>query len=163
MKRALLVCLGLVCLSPMVASAQEMVESVGAWRVFTTQQNGKKTCYIASLPTKKEGNYSKRGEPYLLVTDRGGNTDEISLSAGYRFREKSEVELLFGQRKYVLFTQNELAWAYDAQSDKDIVREMMRGREMVARGSSWKNTQSKDTYSLKGFTDAHRKMKQLCK
>lgn len=145
------------------AQAQELVESHDAWRVFTADKNGKKTCYIASLPTKKEGNYSKRGEAYILVTHRNGNQDEVSVSSGYRYKENSEVTLHFGQVKHGLFTKDDLAWAYDAKGDRTIVKEMIRGRTVEARGTSWKGTFSKDTYSLKGFTAAHRKMKELCK
>jgi hypothetical protein len=142
--------------------AQQLVSSHGAWRVFTLERDGKSLCYIASMPAKKEGNYSKRGEPYLMVTHISGNTDEISASAGYPFKEGDDAKLGFGQTNFDLFTKGELAWAYDRDGDKKVVKEMIRGSEAVLRGTSWKGTWSKDTYSLKGFTDAHRAMKQAC-
>ena len=147
---------------PLSATAQQLVESHGDWRVFTANQNGGAVCYIASVPTKKEGNYTKRGKAYVLVTHVNGNQDEISVSSGYPYKEGHDVALQFGQTKHALFTKDEIAWAYDAAADKAIVKEMIRGNELVVRGTSWKGTFSKDTYSLSGFTDAHRKMKQLC-
>lgn len=130
--------------------------------MFQAEKSGQVLCYIGSLPVKKEGNYSKRGDAYLLVTHKGGNQDEVSVSSGYPYKENQAVKLQIGQRSFDLFSKGELAWAYNAGMDKAMVKEMIRGNKLVVRGTSWKGTTSKDTYSLKGFTDAHRRMKQLC-
>ncbi len=145
------------------AQAQMLQDSFGAWRVFMAEKGGNMTCYIASVPTKQEGNFTARSEPYLLVTHKSPTQDEVSVSSGYRYQNNSELELRFGQRVHKLFVKEELAWAYDAAADKVLVKEMIRGANMVAKGTSWKGTHSVDTYSLNGFTAAHRRMKQLCK
>lgn len=145
------------------ANAQQMIANYDNWRVFTVEREGKKVCYIASLPTKKDGNYSKRSDPYLLVTHKGGAVDEVSTSSGYPYKEGEEVTLSFGQKRFPLFVKGEIAWAYDEASDKSIVKEMIRGNDVKIKGTSWKNTKSTDTYSLKGFTAAHRHMKRECK
>lgn len=142
--------------------AQQLIASHGDWRVFTIEQNGDTICYIASLPVKKEGNYSKRDEPYLLVTHKRGPQDEVSVSSGYPYKKRKDVKLSFGQKSFELFVKDELAWAYDEAADRAIVKEMIRGSTVAVHGTSWKGTTSKDTYSLKGFTDAHRDMKRLC-
>ena len=143
--------------------AQTLLSSHQNWRGFTVQKDGQKVCYIASMPTKKEGNYSKRGEPYLMVTHISNNTDEVSASSGYPYQEGKDVKLNFGQTSIDLFSKGEVAWTYDREADKKTVKEMIRGTDAVVRGTSWKGTYSKDTYSLIGFTDAHRAMKQACK
>lgn len=144
------------------SQAQQLVDTSGNWRVLKVENGGNLTCYIASLPVESKGNFKKRGEPYLLVTSKSPTIDEVSASAGYPFDEKKDVQLVFGQKNYKLFARSEVAWAYDADTDKAIVKDMMRGSRVVVHGQSWKGTDSKDTYSLKGFTNAHRKMKQLC-
>lgn len=145
------------------AFAQPVLQaSHGDWRVFLAEEGAQRLCYIGSLPATKEGNYSKRGEAYMLVTHKGGNQDEVSVSAGYAFKEQQPVTLQIDQRSFELFVKGDLAWAYDDEADKALVKEMMRGGSLVVRGESWKGTSSKDTYSLNGFTDAHRHMKQLC-
>lgn len=154
----------LLCsLMPALAQSQQLMASHQNWRVFTAKQGGETLCYIASLPIRKQGNYSKRGDAYVYVTHQSGNQDEVSLSAGYPFKKDSDVDVKFGQKSYAFFTDDELAWAKDAETDRAVVKEMIRGDTMVVRGTSWKDTYSKDTYSLRGFTAAHRKMKQLCK
>ncbi len=150
-----------ICLAG-YAHAQQMVGPYQDWRVFTVKQDGQTVCYLASLPTKKEGNYSKRGEPYLLVTHKDGPVDEVSVSSGYPYKEGSEVTLAFGNKRFALFTKDELAWAYDEADDKAIVKEMIRGLNVKVKGTSWKDTHSTDTYSLRGFTAAHRRMKREC-
>lgn len=145
------------------AHAQQLADTYDNWRVLSIVKGGNQVCYIASLPVEQVGTYKKRGEPYLLVTHKSANVDEVSVSAGYPFNEKEDVKLSFGQKSYRLFAKGELAWAYDEASDKAIVKDMMRGNRVTIEGTSWKGTKSKDTYALKGFTAAHRKMKQLCK
>lgn len=161
MQRFILICAVLFFALP--AAAQQLVETSGSWRVLKVSASGNLTCYIASLPIDSAGSFKKRGEPYLLVTSKSPTVDEVSTSAGYPFDEKKDVMLSFGQKNYKLFARGEVAWAYDADSDKAIVKDMMRGSKVVVQGKSWKGTDSKDTYSLSGFTAAHRKMKQLCK
>lgn len=144
------------------AQAQQLAETFESWRVLTVEKDGQHVCYIASLPAEQTGTYKKRGEPYLLVTSKSPTVDEVSTSAGYPFNEKEAVKLSFGQKSYELFSKGEVAWAYDENADQAIVKDMMRGNRITIEGKSWRGTQSKDTYSLKGFTAAHRKMKQLC-
>lgn len=157
---SLILCLSLFALP---AAAQQLVDTSGNWRVLKVEGGGNLTCYIASLPVDSSGSFKKRGEPYLLVTHKSPTVDEVSASAGYPFDEKKDVQLSFGQKNYKLFARGEVAWAYDETSDKAIVRDMMRGSKVVVHGKSWRGTDSRDTYSLSGFTAAHRKMKQLCK
>jgi invasion protein IalB len=145
------------------AAAQQFQSTHGNWSVFTYNEGGKRTCYIASAPTAKTGNYNQRGEPYLLVTHRSANADEISLSSGYPYKEKSEVAVTIDGKAFKLFTKQNLAWAYDVKQDSDMVASMKRGNRLQVRGTSQRGTFSDDTYSLSGFTAAYNKMKALCK
>lgn len=144
------------------AAAQEFVRAHGEWNVYTLMQDGKKTCYIASAPTGKSGTYKSRGEPYALVTHRSADVDEVSVSSGYPYKEKSEAKLNVDKKEYKLFTKDELAWAYDEKQDSTIVKAMKKGSKMVVKGSSQKGTTSADTYSLKGFSKAYDEMKKQC-
>lgn len=144
------------------AFAQQLVASYESWRVFTVQQDGNTVCYIASMPTKQEGSFSKRGDPYVIVTNKHRSLEEVSVSSGYPYKEREDTILAFGQTRFPLFIKGELAWAYDEAADKNIVKAMIRNNEMQVLGTSWKGTKSVDTYSLRGFTQAHRHMKGLC-
>lgn len=162
MGRLLALLLPLV-LAPQLAAAQQLMGTSGDWKIFTLKQGGKKTCYIASTPKKKTGTYSKRDEPYILVTHRG-KVDEVSIAPGYTLKKGSEVSVSVDKKKASkLFVDGGLAWAYDSKQDMALIKAMQAGSSMVVKATSWKNTTSTDTYSLKGITRAHKEMKQLCK
>ncbi len=154
--------LAILLLMTSPALAQQLVASYESWRVFTVAQDGNNVCYIASVPTKQEGSFSKRGDPYVIVTHKHRNLEEVSVSSGYPYKEREDAAIVFGQTRFSLFIKGELAWAYDEAADKNIVKAMVRNNEMQVLGTSWKGTKSVDTYSLRGFTQAHRHMKGLC-
>lgn len=150
-------------LSPAALDAQVLDSTHKNWNVFTINQDGKKICYIASLPKSKKGNYKRRDEPYFLVTHRGNKQDEVSTSSGYPYNQKKDVEVTIDGKKYKLFTKGELAWAPDSKQDNDMVVDMRKGNRMTVKGYSRLGTYSIDTYSLAGVTAAHKRMKALCK
>ena len=143
--------------------AQSLEATFKDWSVFTVIQGSKKICYIASIPIKQEGNYNKRGEPYILVTNINNNADEISVSSGYNYKKASEVDLQFGINKIKFFTHENIAWAKSKEEDLSVIRAMKVGADVIVKGTSTLNTNSIDTYSLIGFTAAYNKMKEICK
>ena len=146
--------------------AQEYVDQFKDWTVFKLQKEGAPTCYIASAPVKETGNYKKRGDRYLLVTRRGKDVYEISVSSGYPYKEGSTVEIkVDGKTKANFFTTNktpEIAWALKPSDDKSVVDGMIKGYKMTVKGFSRLGTHSVDTYSLMGFTKAFDRMKSEC-
>ncbi len=144
---------------PFAASAQNYDQSFKDWSVFTFNN----TCYIGTAPIRQAGNYSKRGQPYVLVVHRGGAKDEINVSAGYPFKTGKDVQINVDSAQYQLFSKGEVAWAYDELADRAIVSNLKSGTEMVVDATSEADTNSKDTYSLIGFTAAYNYMKQKCR
>lgn len=161
----------LVILLAVVPAQLQAAESVfdneyKAWSVFHTTQDGRKVCYVTSSPSAKTGNYKHRGEPYALVTYRGNRAAEVSISAGYPYKKGSTVDVTIDTTKVNLFTTEEtpkIAWAKDTATDQLLVKQMKKGKNLVAKANSQLGTHSKDTYSLMGFTKAYNRMVQLCK
>lgn len=145
------------------AEAQQLRQTSGDWRVFTSGEGAARQCYVASVPVKKTGNYSTRGEPFVMVTYRGAAGDEVSVSSGYPYKTGSQVSLTIDARRYDLFTQGDRGWAYDAEQDRNLVAAMMKGSQMELKGISQKGTFSADSYTLSGFTGAVQKMKAVCR
>ena len=166
MRTVLLKALGFTVASLVLAPAafaQEHVADHGKWAVFTLNQGGGKTCYIASAPIQKEGNYNKRGDAYVLVTHRSATVDEVSVSAGYPFKPDSKAKITVDGKSFEFFTKEELAWAYDEAQDAEVVKAMKKGNKLTVKGSSQKASYSDDTYSLNGISAAYNQMKSLCK
>src|SRR5918995_6949055 len=95
------------------APVPEFVGSHRDWNVYKFRDGDETICYIASEPKKQEGNYTRRGNPAVLVTRRPGARVlyEVSVQPGYSYLDGSEVEIQIDQRKFQLFTRGEHAWA----------------------------------------------------
>lgn len=145
------------------AQAQIKDSSYKDWAVYIMKMQGRKTCYIASFPTAKSGNYKKRDEPYFMVTYLGENVSEVSASSGYKYQDGSNVSVELGNKKLTMFTSGEIAWAKDRVTDSDFINTMKKQNSMRVKGSSEKSSYSIDKYSLNGFTDAYNRMKEACK
>ena len=133
------------------------------WSVFKSDRGDSSVCYAVSIPIKKEGSFLYRGEPYLLVTNLVNDSDEISASSGFIYKQTSDIEMSFGSKKFYLFPHMSIAWANDSNDDIDIIKEMQKNEEVIITGTTRDNKTSSDTYSLIGFKQAYAKLKEICK
>ncbi len=148
------------------AQAQDIkrLEGAGDWRAYSFQENGSPVCYMVSEPKKDEGKYSKRGEIYLMVTHRPAekSIDVVNVVAGYDYRTDSQVKVKVDANVFDLFTHKDTAWAATEDEDKRLVQAMIKGKTMVVQGTSSRGTDTKDTYSLIGFTRAYTSINKAC-
>ena len=147
------------------ASAQSALSESGAWKAYTYKEGGKLTCYMYSQPAKKEGNYTKRGDPHAMVTRRRGSkvVEEVSITSGYPYKYTTPLKVQIDGRGFKFgIVQEEHAWADDAAEDERIVKAMIRGNKLTVRGTSRKGTYSLDSYSLKGFSKTHKAIIKAC-
>ena len=140
----------------------ELQEKFLDWSVFKNKRGDKTICYLASTPIKSESNHIREGESYFLVTNIANDADEISVALGFFYKEKSDVELSFGAKKFYLFPYLNLAWTNNKNEDIDIIKQMQNSEEMIVSGTSEDNKITSDTYSLIGFVKAYTKMKEIC-
>ena len=147
-----------------LAQTPQFLGSHRDWNVYSFTEDSQKICYMASEPKKQEGDYTRRGNPAVLVTRRPGSpaVDEVSVQPGYSYLEGSEVEVNIGGREFILFTRDEHAWTKSEEADQALINAMKRGSDMTVRGTSVKRTYSVDTYSLLGFTAAYQAMLDAC-
>ena len=61
-----------------------------------------------------------------------------------------------------LFTSGDKAWAVSDRVDRELVEGMKRGERMIVTGTSAKGTDTKDTYSLAGFSSAYKAISAKC-
>lgn len=107
----------------------------------------------------------RRGDILLFVTYRPGSgaKGEISFTGGYPFAPGSTVNVDIGGTKFELFTDGEWAWPANAQDDASLLASMKRGSTAVLTARSARGTQTKDTFSLSGFTAAMSDAETRCK
>jgi len=129
----------------------------GKW-TFSKEENW---CYIGSIPINEEGNYTKRGDTYVIVYRINKSQETIvQVNAGYNYNEEKAVELIIDQTNFKLFSQGDSAWS--TNQDKEIISAMIKGNNMTIKGYSSRDTLTTDTYTLEGFTKAHNKLKKDC-
>lgn len=138
--------------------------------VNTKTREAKEVCYLVSVPIANSDNRSadpksayRKGVPYILITNSESSIDELSVSSGFIYTDNSDVELSFGQKKFYLFPYQEIAWSYDRVEDIEILKEMQIRAEMVVTAVDKNNQLFSDRYSLIGFAQAYRKMKNECR
>ena len=160
--------LGLAFLGIAAASAQDRPKLIGEfkdWDAFTYNESGKSVCFISSSPQSTNPKNVRRGDVYILVTHRpeSETLDEVSVYTGYPYKNSSVATVSIDGKSHELFTKDDTAWAYDSDSDKQIVRAMVRGKKMSIRGTSQRGTDTNDNYSLLGFTAARNAINRACK
>lgn len=148
-----------------LAQTPERIGAHGQWAAYTFKDGNNTVCYMASAPTKQEGKYTRRGDPYALVTNRPATKTEgeVNFIAGYVYKPDTEVTVRIGSQTFTLFTTEDRAWSEDPEADSKLVKAMVRGNTMIVEGVSKFDTETKDTYSLSGFTATKKVIDTACK
>lgn len=145
--------------------APQLIGEYGDWAAYTYTENGKKVCYMASVPKRDEGRYTRRGDINVVVTHRPGENsfDVFNIVAGYTYKKNADVVIKIGNKTFKnLFTDEDKAWTLTEADDQALVAAMKRGERMIIDGVSSRGTKTKDTYSLKGFMRAYKAISAKC-
>lgn len=131
------------------------------WEAHARTDGGAKVCYAASVPSKSEGKYTRRGDVFLLVSHRPADKQIgfVSIEAGYSYGKNSKITARIGGASFPMFPDGGLAFAYE---DGPLVEAMIRGQDMVVKGTSSRGTLTTDTFSLSGFTAAYTAASKAC-
>jgi hypothetical protein len=168
MNKKLCIALGLLMavLIPVKASAGEprLVGTYKAWSAYVFDENGNKVCYMAAKPDGEHGDYTKRGEIFALITHRPaeGTKNVFSYITGYTYKAGTDATIDIDGQNYVLFTQQDTAWAPDAETDKKLADAIQKGAKMVVKGTSSRGTETKDVFSLDGSSGAYERISKEC-
>ena len=129
----------------------------GKWS-FVVEEN---YCFIGSAPIKEEGDYTNRGDTYVLVYRiNRGSEKTIQVTAGYSYDESKPVIVKIDQTSFNFFGKEDSAWTKN--KDKEVIYSMQKGIAMIIKGYSSRGTLTTDTYTLKGFTTAFNKLSKDC-
>ncbi|MCB1948017.1 invasion associated locus B family protein [Nitrosomonas sp.] len=146
------------------ASEPTLLGQHGDWTAYTFMENNGKVCYMVSQPKKDQGDYTKRGDIFALVTHRPaeGSKNVFSYIAGYTYKTGSEVTVKVNNQTFKLFTQDDSAWAPDQGTDNQLAEAIRRGSNMIVQGVSSRGTQTTDTFGLTGSSAAHKAISDAC-
>jgi len=164
--------LALACAAATAVTAQDtstnQVATNTAWSVF--EDTDPRECWAVSAPTEtvntRDGRVVavRRGDILLMTFFRPAAEvqGQITFTGGYPFANGSTVNMKIGDDEFELFTEGEWAWPATTEDDAKILAAMKRGIDAVLTARSTRGTQTKDTFSLLGYTAAVEEAEKRC-
>src|SRR5215469_10983094 len=147
----------------------KLLGQYGIWGAYTASPGGKKVCFALAKPSSSETNPPNRprNPVYMFIstrpTDKPPVTNEVSLVVGYPFKAGTEATAQIGGSSFALYTQQDGAWIKNGTEEAKMVDAMRGGDNAVIKGVSAKGTQSTDSFSLKGVSQALDRVALECK
>jgi Invasion associated locus B (IalB) protein len=139
----------------------------GEWGAYSAAPGGKKVCFAIARPSSSETNpqAKSRNPPYMFISSRPADkvSNEVSIVIGYPFKPNTEATAVVGSASFALYTQQDGAWIKNVSEEARLIDALRSGQSAVVKGVSVKGTQSTDTFSLKGFSQALDRTDQECK
>ena len=138
------------------------------FKMWESQYSGKgkdKICFAVSIPTKMSPANLNRAESRIFVTFRpnDGVSNEISVTNGYPFKKKSNVNVNVGNAQFKFETKGNFAWMTSLDDELKMIRAMKKANKAQVIGVSSRGNKTRDTYSMMGFTDAYNTARKNCK
>jgi hypothetical protein len=150
--------------APAQPPPMQVVGEFGDWAVYAIQEQGGRLCFMTSRPRASTPANVRRGEIRLMVTHWPSEQtfDEVNFVPGFDFRDGSDVTVQIGNDRFSLFTQDDKAWARDAETDRKIVEALRKGARVVVTAVSERGTTTTDTFGLNGSNRAYEEMSRAC-
>ena len=144
-----------------------LIGQFGTWGAYTATPNGKKVCFALAKPASSKTNPPNRPRDpaYAFVSTRPAEkvANEVSVMIGYTLKPGSESTLEVGGASYAMYTQGDGLWIKNAAEEERMVDAMRKAADVTVKGVSAKGTETIDTFSLKGLSQALDRLAQDCK
>ena len=144
-----------------------LIGQFGTWGAYTATPNGKKVCFALAKPSSSKTNPPNRPRDpaYAFISTRPAEkvTNEVSIMIGYAVKPGSESTLEVGGAAYAMYTQGDGLWIKNAAEEERMVEAMRKAADVVVKGVSAKGTETTDTFSMKGLSQALDRLAQDCR
>jgi hypothetical protein len=144
-----------------------LIGQFGTWGAYTATPNGKKVCFALAKPSasKTTPPNRPRDPAYAFISTRPAEkvTNEVSVMIGYTLKPGSESTLEVGGATYAMYTQGDGLWIKNAAEEERMVEAMRKAADVVVKGVSAKGTETTDTFSMKGLSQALDRLAQDCR
>ena len=134
------------------------------WEMIMISDEMNKVCFAQSKPLLQSPKKSDR-EARLFVTFRPLEkiSDEVSTTSGYEYNSQNSIIASSGKSKYKFdIAQDYMAWISSNKIEKKIIKKMKKASRLMVTGYKQSGSQTKDQYSLMGFTKAYNAAKKSC-
>ena len=145
----------------------QLLGQYGIWGAYSATPGGKRVCFALAKPSSSKTNPPNRPRDpaYAFVSTRPAEkvTNEVSVMIGYQLKPGSESSLEVGGASYAMYTQGDGLWIKNAAEEERMVDAMRKSADVTVKGISAKGTETTDTFSLKGLSQALDRIAQDCK
>ena len=146
-------------------SYAEEVKKIGKfkdWEVIQIKDGAGKVCFAQSSPILQKPN---KREAKLFVAFRPNDkiSNEVSVTPGYEFNKGNSVIAVSGKNKFKFDIKEQgFAWIADPKIELKMIKQMKKGSRIMITGYNQNNSQTRDHYSLLGFTKAYNASRKAC-
>ena len=144
----------------------EVPKSVGkykSWETFVYNDGEGKVCFAQTIPLERAPKNFKRNSSRLFVTIRKSQKikNEISVTSGHEY-QSSSVTAKSGKNEFSFFSQGNFAWLLDGEEEFNLIKTMKKASKLSVTAKAKNGSQTKDLYSMMGFTKAYNAARKSC-
>ena len=134
-----------------------------SWEAFTYNDSKGKICFAQTIPLDRAPKNLKRDPSRLFVTFRKNEKikNELSVTSGHMYK-KSSVMAKSGKNEFLFFSQGNFAWLIDGEEEFNLIKTMKRASKLSVTARTSTGTETKDMYSMMGFTKAYNTARKSC-
>lgn len=150
------------------ASSTNRVAAKTDWSVFVEEDPTE--CWSVATPDETVNTRGgrvvsvRRSDILLFVVFRPSENvaGQVSFTGGYPFAAGSSVNVRIDDQEFEFISDGEWAWPATKGQEPKVIEAMKKGTEAVVTARSERGTQTKDTFSLLGFTAALEDAQKRC-
>ena len=133
------------------------------WETFTYNDSKGKVCFAQTIPLERTPKNFRRDASRLFVTFRKFEKikNEISITSGHEYKSAS-VTAKSGKNEFSLFSQGDFAWLIDGEEEFNLIKTMKKASKLSVSAVAKNGRQTKDLYSMMGFTKAYNAARKSC-
>ena len=134
-----------------------------SWEAFTYNGSNGKVCFAQTIPLDRAPKNLKRDPSRLFVTFRKNEKikNELSVTSGHMYK-KSSVMAKSGKNEFLFFSQGNFAWLIDGEEEFNLIKTMKRASKLSVTARTSTGTETRDMYSMMGFTKAYNTARKSC-
>ncbi len=133
------------------------------WEAFIYTDDKGKVCFAQTIPKERSPKALKRGDSRFFVTFILAEFFKIDfcVTSGHIYRQSS-VTAKSGKNKFELFSQGNFAWILDGEEEFNLIKTMKKASKLAITATAKNGNQTRDLYSMMGFTKAYNTAKKSC-
>lgn len=147
-----------------LAEGATVAGTFGDWSVYTSQTGDTKICFAAAAPSEKKPAAANRATTLLYISawPKDGVRSEVSVKLGYPIKAGSAITVSVGKDAFSLFPKDERAYVADATQELKLIEALKKGAKATVAATSERGTETTDTYTLTGLSQALQTMAAAC-